>query len=279
MPDETNNAGTGDTETKANTDTTTTQTTSAQAGGAGDQTAQGDTTQTSTQADSTGTGDVKSSKATEAGQQTNTSDNTSDNQSAQGMEAYHAMAENSPSLKTAFTVLQERGVNANDMEAIFGQAQRTGDPAAINTKLLADKVGQGTADLIMGNVQQHIDTVKANAEAINKSVYDTVGGEDNWKEVVNWAQQNLPADARKEYADMINAGGTQATLAAKSLMDQAAGDANTTLTSGLLETGTASAEQGGKGMTREEYAKAYQEAHKGGRRPSADELKKLDKQR
>jgi len=160
------------------------------------------------------------------------------------------------------------------MEAIFGQAQRTGDPAAINTKVLADKVGQSTADLIMGNINQHLTEVQAKSEANTKAVYDTVGGEENWDEIVNWAKTNLDDAARQEYADMINAGGKQAELAAKSLMTQASGDSNTTLTQGLLESGTATA-TGAKGLSKIQYAEAYQEAHRTGRTSPA-ELARID---
>jgi len=193
---------------------------------------------------------------------------------AEGLHVYQQMAEASGPLKTAFGVLQERQVSADDMEAIFGQAQRTGDPKAINTKVLADKVGQATADLIMGNIDQHLTEVKANAEASNKLVYDTVGGEENWGEIVNWAKANLDDAIRQEYVDMINSGGKQAELAAQSLMTQASGDSSTTLTQGLLESGTAAA-TGAKGLSKADYAQAYQDAHRAGR-PSQAELTRLD---
>jgi hypothetical protein len=54
-------------------------------------------------------------------------------------------------------------------------------------------------------VDQYIHGQTAYADTVKKSVYDKVGGEQQYSELMNWASENMPEDVIDDYNDSVNA--------------------------------------------------------------------------
>lgn len=55
-------------------------------------------------------------------------------------------------------------------------------------------------------VQELVEGRKAKADGYTKSLYETVGGEDKWKEIASWAAENLPQEDRVAFNAAIQSG-------------------------------------------------------------------------
>lgn len=104
------------------------------------------------------------------------------------------------------------------------------------------------------------DQQKAAREAAVKTVYETVGGEENWKAVQNFARSNLQGDQLAEANAALEQGGMAAKAMATYLMSLAAAHPQTTIQGKTAAEPAATATQpilAGGPLTREQYRAEY----------------------
>lgn len=134
-------------------------------------------------------------------------------------------------------ILQKSGVTPEVAKALLYDATVAGKPDQIDRDKLIEAVGAANATLIMSGVENYT-RKQADAAAAKQTVLnEAVGGKENWDKVLEWAKANLSAEDRAEYAELVNAGGRKATLAAKDLKAQYE-EKNGTLTKQTVVPGT-----------------------------------------
>lgn len=165
----------------------------------------------------------------------------------------------------SMAILKDAGVTKADMDFIFGKARVSGKLSDINIQAIEAKVGKQKAALVMAGVEAYHRDATGKATAIASTVHEVAGGKEAWDKVAGWVNAKAAADPafRAEVAEMrgmLNAGGKQAKLAAKALVDQYNADPNTKgLANGSLVKGD-SASTGMAPMGRAEYLAEYKKA-------------------
>jgi hypothetical protein len=87
------------------------------------------------------------------------------------------------------------------------------------------KAGAPTANLILNQFEQAVGDLRAGAQKDAASIFESVGGEEVWKQVSEWSKSEaVSADERTEYNAMLKAGGKAAQLAAKELKERMMAD-------------------------------------------------------
>lgn len=151
-------------------------------------------------------------------------------------------------------VLSESGVTPEEAKALVYDAAKAGDPSKIDRAALEAKVGKAAANIIISGVNSLINEDKQKADAIAASVAEAAGGKDAWDLIKVWALKNVSEEDLNEYRGMIDAGGKQATLAAKALKEAYNGDAkNEKLGKRVVEGGVKNAPKAEAGLTKRAY--------------------------
>lgn len=172
---------------------------------------------------------------------------------------------------SVLTVLQNSGIDPEDAKALMYDAMLEGKPENIDRAALAEKIGEANANLVMIGVRQFLADSTAKAEAINTTVYDAVGGQENWDAVTTWAREAVDEADLQTYRSMIDAGGVQAKLAAQDLLGKYnAADTNTTLDIPANKelAGDSLAVQSGRSLNKAEYYAEMSAANKRGATPA-----------
>jgi hypothetical protein len=109
------------------------------------------------------------------------------------------------------------------------QAQSSEEPVDSTTANLEDLVEQATRTFVQDGeipneileafqergippsyVSELVEGRKNRADSYTKELFDTVGGEDQWKEISQWASQNLSEEDRNAFNAAVNSGDTGA---------------------------------------------------------------------
>lgn len=126
-----------------------------------------------------------------------------------------------------------------------------------------------------------MNTARQQAAASVAAVHETVGGQENWTKVREWAKTALPEADLAEYRALIDAGGKQAKFAAAEMLAAYnAVPAHSTLTvTKTVEPKQTATPDAGEAYTATQYAEAINKAHLRGRVPSQQELAEIHAKR
>lgn len=125
-----------------------------------------------------------------------------------------------PSADAAIDLMQEKGMTPEDAQAVFGESLKTGKLSDVDVPALKAKIGDAAAALVMQGIESYHATAEAATQKTVAAVHEVMGGQDNWAKVQDWTQStNNEAflSKRDDFRTMLNAGGTQAVLAAKEI--------------------------------------------------------------
>ena len=168
-------------------------------------------------------------------------------------------------------VLQNSGIPVEDAKAlIYDPLTEHGDPTKLDKDALIEKVGKANANLVMAGIENFVAKNNAKNEAVLKDVYEVAGGKENWDQVAPWAKEKLSEADRKDYADMLDAGGAKAKFAAQEIIRLYNADTNNTSIgkTTTLEGESAAGDQG-EAITRVEYAERMDKLHRTGKASKA----------
>lgn len=176
-------------------------------------------------------------------------------------------------------VLQNSGIPMDDAKAlIYDPLTEHGDPTKLDKDALVEKVGKANANLVMAGIENYLAKNNAKNEAVLKDVYAVAGGKEQWDQVAPWAKDKLSEADRKDYSDMLDAGGAKAKFAAAEIIRLYNEDPNNTSigSTTTLEGDTTAGDQG-EAIGKREYAERLQKAHRTGAKPS--EIKAIQRAR
>ena len=168
-------------------------------------------------------------------------------------------------------VLQNSGISVEDAKAlIYNPLTEHGDPTKLNKNALIEKVGKANANLVLAGIENFVSKNNTKNEAVLKDVYEIAGGKDNWEQVAPWAREKLSEADRKDYADMLDAGGAKAKFAAHEIIRLYNADTNNT-SIGKTTTleGESPAGDQGEAITRIEYAERMDKLYRTGKASKA----------
>jgi hypothetical protein len=132
------------------------------------------------------------------------------------------VATGNASLDSIGVLLDEKGI---DGSTALEEFNKYGEVSQETYDAFVSKAGAPTANLILGQFDQASSALRASAQDDAKAIYETVGGEDAWKQVAAWSQSEAVSEAeRTEYNKMLKAGGKSAQLAAKELKERMMAD-------------------------------------------------------
>jgi hypothetical protein len=121
---------------------------------------------------------------------------------------------------------------------------------------------------------------KAQSEAVAKSVYDTVGGKEQWAAIQAWASQHADDAEKAQLNAAFKAGGVAATAAAKYLADLFAKHGKTA-PKAAVKPDASGAPAANTALSPRDYAKAVRELHAklGSRMDTSPEYAQLQSRR
>jgi hypothetical protein len=126
------------------------------------------------------------------------------------------------------TFVTAAGVSTSQVEQ---ELSLTGTVSELTRQALVRKHGEGTTNLIVGNMQTMHTQAQAALSATNTAIFSQVEqafngiatpgqtGEQSWKELATWVASNVTKDMRDAYNAMLNNGGVQAQLAVTQMID------------------------------------------------------------
>lgn len=177
---------------------------------------------------------------------------------------YGETDERSDHADSVFEILHTSGVSQDEAKALLFDAVQSGKPEDIDINALTEKVGKANAHLIITGVKAYVADAEAKVNAITEIVHSAAGGKDSWNDkVIPWIKDNIPEDERGEYADMINAGGRQAELAAAEMVRRYNADPkNTSLGRKELRGDANNSKKTEPGLSQRAYGDALNKLHR-----------------
>jgi hypothetical protein len=163
--------------------------------------------------------------------------------------------------------LQESGIAPDKAKALLYDAVKAGDPTKIDKDALVKELGEASANIVLTGIDNFIKESTARNNEVVKALHETVGGEDNWNTLRDWAKANLKADEIDEYIELIDRGGLAAKMAAKDLTERYEKAGNTSLKQAEQVVPSANNQQQQtdlKPMSAKEYFAACEKAQRDG---------------
>lgn len=118
-------------------------------------------------------------------------------------------------------LLKEAGLNPQDVARSINAEGGQITPAIY--KAIAEKHGEGVAELVKGQLSNFHNQAKQIQETQQNAVFDSVkehfkdvtqqSGADTWKELQGWAKDNIPSKERNELNKLLEQGGVATELA------------------------------------------------------------------
>lgn len=156
-------------------------------------------------------------------------------QIAEETDAAGWMETDNPSLQASLNLMKAAGLSPSEAGEFFNEALDTGDLGKVDQDALQARVGKDNAELILSGVTKYSTDQSAEVLAKVNAIQETVGGKDNWAEMVKWSKAAARADESvkaelTELQTMMNGSETQGKLAAKRMLEMYNGDkGNSTL--------------------------------------------------
>jgi hypothetical protein len=188
-----------------------------------------------------------------------------------------------PDAQAAIDLMSEAGVSPIEANAIFAKAIESKKLEDIDWPTLEAKIGAQKARLVKNGIERYFDEVVSVQVAVTEKAYETMGGQENWVKVRDWAQKVEKTDPKfavkvAEYRKMIETGGLSADTAVKALKaDYEADPKNGGLGQNTVLRGDTNAVTTGSPLSRQDY---NQELHKAyARRAKPAEIEALHNRR
>lgn len=146
-----------------------------------------------------------------------------------------------PSLKQVVNIFKEVDLPVAEANAIFAKAVETGDLSQIDKATLVEKVGEDKADIVIALAENYYNKTNGEFQKVRDQVFDQVGGEEAFNEIVSWAQNKAASDEKfaadlADYRAMIDTKNPKAVQAAvKELQSLYKADPNTTIKPDLVK--------------------------------------------
>lgn len=131
-------------------------------------------------------------------------------------------AYNDPDADAVVDILKEAGISAEDSNKIFFEASKTGDFTKVDRTLLEEKLGKSKANLVILGAQSYYNKTGAKVKETVSAVHAEVGGEENYKKVLDWARDKADKEPEfrttmQDFNAMFDLNKTAAVQAAKQL--------------------------------------------------------------
>jgi hypothetical protein len=145
------------------------------------------------------------------------------------------MQTDDPSLQASLNLMKAAGLSPAEAGEFFNDALDTGDLGTVDQEALKARVGADNSELIMAGVTKYSADQSAEVLAKVNNIQETVGGKENWADMVKWSKAAARADEAvkselTELQTMMNGSETQGKLAAQRMMEMYNADAkNTTI--------------------------------------------------
>lgn len=175
-----------------------------------------------------------------------------------------------PALKQAVSILEESGLPVDEANAIFSEAVESGDLTKIKKDVLIEKIGKDKADVVLVLAESYYNTAFSGMKAIKEEAFSLTGGEENFNAMRDWANEKAKTDEDfakdlTEFRAMLDSGQPRAIKAAvRELFDTYKQDPDTTIAADLEVGDKAASTAGVEPMSRADYIKAVEKAHKDG---------------
>lgn len=114
----------------------------------------------------------------------------------------YAVSIDDPDVNAITAYFKAKGIKSEDAYDIFSEALETGDPSKINEESLAKALGADDA-FVVSRIAKSVMMERAAEQAkIIKVVHDSVGGEEAWNIIRDWA--NTKASVDPEFAQSLD---------------------------------------------------------------------------
>lgn len=184
-----------------------------------------------------------------------------------------------PGVDAALDMLKSKGLTSADAVEAFGKFMQSGNPADLNMQFLVNKVGEGMAAVVAGNLKAYAASQVARHQGLLKTADEVAGGEGKWAPFKDWfhaKEKSDPAFAAgdaKEIREMFMKGGRWTVAAAKDIMDMYSKDPNTSGANNGKLVKPAAGQTIGETLTRQEFTTQLRAAEKKGDTATADRLR------
>lgn len=176
-----------------------------------------------------------------------------------------------PSADAIVDIFKEAKIPVNQAKEIFAAVAETGDLSKMDTKKLTELLGESKAALVQIAAKDYFNKFTAQTQETVNSVYDSVGGKENYTKVQSWARQRAASDEAfanqmQELNALFDLNKSAALMAAKELVKMYESDPkNSSLEIKKVEgDAAASTQTPGTKMSRVEYFHAMEAAQKKG---------------
>ena len=166
---------------------------------------------------------------------------------------------NSGALDAAYDVLSSVDATQETIGKIFDKSVGSGDPADINLALLEKTVGKGQAALIMNAVNAEVAAAQAVVAEVSQAQHTIAGGEENWNNVVAWANTSFDAAGHAQINAAFEQGGMVAEAMIRHVCQQYTEKGRDVVENGALLSGQPGAGGQAQGITAIEYAQKFGE--------------------
>lgn len=116
-------------------------------------------------------------------------------------------------------VLKEREIPRAKAQEIFGDAFKSGNPDDIDIHELRRTVGKQTANMMLKTIKQAAVDQGVKQNKALEAVHTAAGGKEQWDKAEEWAKTNYSGKDAADLNAMFKAGGRQAILATKDVMN------------------------------------------------------------
>lgn len=114
---------------------------------------------------------------------------------------------NDPAAQSVVNLLNEAKVSGIEANDIFKDAIEADDPSKIKWDVLEAKIGKDKTNLAKIGFKDYFDRVYSQNRATTKTVFEVVGGQENWGKIAKWVQKAEKADpSRKAEFDELRKG-------------------------------------------------------------------------
>ena len=150
-------------------------------------------------------------------------------QIAEETDAAGWMETDNASLQASLNLMKAAGLSPSEAGEFFNEALDTGDLGKVDQDALTARVGKDNAALILSGVTKYSTDQSAEVLAKVNAIQETVGGKENWAEMVKWSKSAARADETvkaelTELQTMMNGSEMQGKLAAQRMMEMYNGD-------------------------------------------------------
>lgn len=169
-----------------------------------------------------------------------------------GLNTFDVSSIGDPIIQSMATILQTAGKDL-DLDRVLGKALQFGDPNLVDVAYLRE-AGGANAQQFTEIAQGIVKAVQAKADAVQQSVYESVGGEAVWHASVAAFNSTAPQELRVTVAQMLDSTNEQFIKAGAKIIAQFGAQSGAIPNHAGLMQSTAAAGAGvGQGLTKDQF--------------------------